>query len=441
MVIGHDNCREMVLEAGLEATRVITTPDYGDLVLRPPEITFSDRMTLHLRDRAVELLHVGVPAHTTNDVLVWLPEHQGAVQPATSGSTAGSPSCWKVPFAGFRSAIEQMRELAPDVLVPGHGPVCRGDDVEALLSPGMDDYLAYVEHVAAESHAAGLTPLEAAQKHRDNAYSPAGRRPNGSSATSTRAYAEIDDPGTWTPLTVPDVWPDMVAFHGGPIECHAERSGRVDARATSSGVNSTCWCPCSGLAASSSSSSAAVRPSSLAGLAHRGQRDGGGGGELDVVVADDREVAGHADARRRCAAGAGRARAGRWRRRPRSGGAAAAMPGEPLAGLAALGDGRAPSVVEHDQVVAGQAGGRPGLRGRPRGGRGPGRACSGPPTKATRRVAAVEEVLDGQPAAEHVVDGDRAEATRSSRVRSTMHDRGAAARDLVERGGRRGRPG
>src|SRR4051812_37575313 len=31
-------------------------------------------------------------------------------------------------------------------------------------------------------------------------------------------------------------------------------------------------------------------------LAHRRQRDGGRGGEVDVVVADDREVAGHGDA-------------------------------------------------------------------------------------------------------------------------------------------------
>ena len=40
LVIGHDKCREMVLAAGLEATKVITAPDYGDLTLRPPEITF-----------------------------------------------------------------------------------------------------------------------------------------------------------------------------------------------------------------------------------------------------------------------------------------------------------------------------------------------------------------------------------------------------------------
>jgi cyclase len=218
LVIGHHKCREMVLEAGLEATRVITAPDYGDLVLRPPEITFSDRMTLHLRDRAVELLHVGVPAHTTNDVLVWLPEHKVLF----SGDLAfngGQPFVLEGSVAGFRSAIVQMQDLAPEVLAPGHGPVCRGDDVAALLS-GMDDYLAFVEHVAAESHAAGLTPLEAAHRHRDNPYATWAETER-FVGNLTRAYAEVDDPDTWTRLSVPGVWPDMVTFHGGPIACHA----------------------------------------------------------------------------------------------------------------------------------------------------------------------------------------------------------------------------
>jgi cyclase len=218
LVIGHVRCREMVLEAGLEATRVITAPDYGDLVLRPPEVTFSDRLTLHLGDRAVELLHVGAPAHTTNDVLVWLPEHKVLF----SGDLAfngGQPFVLEGSVAGFRSAIEQMQELAPEVLVPGHGPVCRGDGVQALLA-GMDDYLAFVGQVAAASYAEGLTPLEAAQKHRDNPYA-------GCAETERfvgnlhRAYAEIDDPDTWAHLTVPAAWPDLVAFHGGPIACHA----------------------------------------------------------------------------------------------------------------------------------------------------------------------------------------------------------------------------
>ncbi|WP_460711080.1 MBL fold metallo-hydrolase [Nocardioides dilutus] len=218
LVIGHDKCREKVVEAGLEATRVITAPDYGDLVLRPPEITFSERMTLHLRDRTVELLHVGVPAHTTNDVLVWLPEHK-VLFSGDLGFNGGQPFVLEGSVAGFRSAIAQMQELAPEVLAPGHGPVCRGEEVAALLS-GMDDYLAFVEHVAAESHAAGLTPLEAAHKHRDNAYSSWAETER-FVGNLTRAYAEIDDPDNWAPLTVPQVWPDMVAFHGGPIACHA----------------------------------------------------------------------------------------------------------------------------------------------------------------------------------------------------------------------------
>ena len=56
------------------------------------------------------------------------------------------------------------------MLAPGHGPVCRGDEVGRLLT-AMDGYLAFVAQAAAESHAAGLTPLEAAQKHADNPYS------------------------------------------------------------------------------------------------------------------------------------------------------------------------------------------------------------------------------------------------------------------------------
>lgn len=75
VVLGHELCRTEVLAAGLEATKVVTAPDYGDLVLRPPEVTFSERMTLHLSAFPVELRHTG-RAHTSNDVLVWLPEQR-----------------------------------------------------------------------------------------------------------------------------------------------------------------------------------------------------------------------------------------------------------------------------------------------------------------------------------------------------------------------------
>jgi len=217
LVIGHEKCRDEVLRAGLEATKVITTPDYGDLTLRPPELTFSDRLTLHLRDCPVELIHAG-RAHTSNDVLVWLPE-QRALFAGDLAFAGGQPFLLEGSVAGFRTAIATMRELAPEVLAPGHGPVCRGDEVVRLLD-AMDSYVAYVAEVAAVSHAAGLGPLEAAQKHRDNPYSTWAETER-FVGNLHRAYSELSGNPVDTRITVPSVWPDMVTFHGGPIECHA----------------------------------------------------------------------------------------------------------------------------------------------------------------------------------------------------------------------------
>jgi len=217
VVIGHEKCREEALAAGLEATRVIVEPDYGELTLRPPEVTFDRELTLHLSDVTVELLHIGQPAHTTNDVLVWLPERR-VLFTGDLAFNGGQPFVLEGSVAGFRLAITRMRSLAPEVLVPGHGPVCRGEDVDRLFG-AMDGYLDYVQQVAADSRAAGLTPLEAAQKHADNPYA-AWAETERFVGNLHRAYAELDAV-EWTRLGVPDVWPDMVAFHGGPIACHA----------------------------------------------------------------------------------------------------------------------------------------------------------------------------------------------------------------------------
>ena len=217
VVIGHENCRAEVLRAGLEATKVITAPDYGDLTLRPPEVTFTDRMTLHLLEFPVELRHVG-RAHTSNDVLVWLPE-QRVLFAGDLAFAGGQPFLLEGSVGGFRTAIAAMRELAPEVLAPGHGPVCRGDEVGELLDD-LDAYVEYVADVAAASYAEGLTPLQAAQKYRHNPFSDWAETER-FVGNLHRAYSELAGNALDTRLTVPSVWPDMVAFHGGPIGCLA----------------------------------------------------------------------------------------------------------------------------------------------------------------------------------------------------------------------------
>jgi cyclase len=217
MIIGHEKCRDEVLAAGLEATKVITAPDYGDLTLRPPELAFNHRLTLHLADFPVELRNVG-RAHTSNDVIVWLPD-QKVLFAGDLAFSGGQPFLLEGSVAGFKGAIAQMRELAPEVLAPGHGPVCRGEAVRALLDD-LDAYVSYVADVAETSYAEGLTPLEAAQKNRDNPYSSWAETER-FVGNLHRAYSELAGNPVDTRLTVPSVWPDMVTFHGGPIACHA----------------------------------------------------------------------------------------------------------------------------------------------------------------------------------------------------------------------------
>jgi cyclase len=107
--------------------------------------------------------------------------------------------------------------------VPGHGPVVRGDGVGELLDD-LTAYARFVADVAAASYALGVGPLEAAEKHRDNPYRD-WQETERLVGNLHRAFVELaaaeDGTTDWVRLAVPDVWPDLVAFNGGPIPCHA----------------------------------------------------------------------------------------------------------------------------------------------------------------------------------------------------------------------------
>ena len=174
-----------------------------------------------------------------------------------------------------------------------------------------------------------------------------------------------------------------------------------------------------------------MRTELVARLAHRRERDGGGRGELDVVVADDGQVLGHPSAERthcwsRPSATrslAQNAAVGRMSRR---------QAGEPLTGAASLGDGQSAAVDDR----AGRSAGTPAFSTRPA------RAPAQPVAdladalraadEGDPRWPAVEEVLDREPTAEHVVDRDR--AVRRARPGAVHDDHGrAAGRTVVER--------
>lgn len=216
-ILGHHLCRAGVLRAGLAATQELIA-DYGDLVVRPPDVTFDEGLTLHLDGFAVELTTLG-PAHTTHDVGVWLPE-QRVMFAGDLAFNGGHPIFLEGSLVGFRDAARRMRSLEPAALVPGHGPVARGEDVGRVLDE-LIGYADWIEEVALTSYAAGLSPLEAALRHRDGPYRdwPEGERVV---CNLHRAYAELTDHEPSGPLTIPALWPEMVELNGGePIGTHA----------------------------------------------------------------------------------------------------------------------------------------------------------------------------------------------------------------------------
>jgi len=145
-------------EPGLAAfAEALREYDFSGIELTPPTTLFDERLDLELDGEAVELLYVG-PAHTIGDVIVHLPR-QRVVFTGDILFRLCTPIGWEGTFANWTAALDRIIALQPEVVVPGHGPVC---GVEGPRE--MKEYLAYVRGEAAASFAQGHTALEAAKR-------------------------------------------------------------------------------------------------------------------------------------------------------------------------------------------------------------------------------------------------------------------------------------
>lgn len=156
-VVGHTRCRDEVLATGTAAELLFPGVDWGEIRVRPPFVTFEDRLTVWVDDLRVELLHVG-PAHTSNDVVAWVPDHR-VLLAADLVFSGGTPFVVMGSVAGSLAALDRLRALEPAVVVPGHGPVGGPE-----LLDEQEAYLRWVQGVAADAEADGLAPLEAARR-------------------------------------------------------------------------------------------------------------------------------------------------------------------------------------------------------------------------------------------------------------------------------------
>lgn len=212
-VVAHSRQRQEMIESGLGLTQLFPDVDWGDLRLVPPALTFDDAITLHAGDLRVEVFHVG-PAHTTNDVVAWIPDRRvlfcGDV--ALAGAT---PFCLMGSVSGSLRALDRLRALGASTIVPGHGPVS-GPEVFDVT----ERYLRWLQGLASAGAAAGMSPLDTA---RSASLGEFGELLDAERLVGNlhRAYAELDGGPPGTPIPILEPFQEMMVFNGGVPTCHA----------------------------------------------------------------------------------------------------------------------------------------------------------------------------------------------------------------------------
>jgi len=215
-VIAHEKCRELIVEQGIEKYGgTFAVEEWGELRARAPELTFRDSITLHIDDIPAELHHVGTAAHTTNDVVVWLPE-QSLLFSGDLVFNGGTPFAIMGSIAGSRTALQFLRGFGAERIVPGHGGVCGPEHLDR-----MDAYYAWIQETAAAGRAAGLAPLDAAREA-DLGEFAALSDSERLVANLHRAYAEHDGLPPGGEFDIRPAIADMITWNGGqPIRCFA----------------------------------------------------------------------------------------------------------------------------------------------------------------------------------------------------------------------------
>ncbi|QDU63078.1 Hydroxyacylglutathione hydrolase [Planctomycetes bacterium Pan216] len=131
--------------------------DFEGVHVVPPTTLFDERLDLNLDGLEVHLYHVG-PAHQRGDVIVHVPS-ENVVFAGDVLFRGCTPAGWFGTHANWLRALDLLIDLRPDVIVPGHGPLC------GLEGPReLKDYLVYVQEEARPHFEAGRSTLEAAKR-------------------------------------------------------------------------------------------------------------------------------------------------------------------------------------------------------------------------------------------------------------------------------------
>lgn len=130
---------------------------FGGVKVMAANQTFSGTATIEVNGVVLRLMEVG-PAHTDGDCIVHVPERQ-VVYTGDILFVGVTPVAWAGPVSRIVSALEQVKALHSEVIVPGHGPLATLADVQSQI-----DYWDWLQSSLEPMARAGMPP-EPASRH------------------------------------------------------------------------------------------------------------------------------------------------------------------------------------------------------------------------------------------------------------------------------------
>lgn len=161
-VVAHEGTRDALLAARVDDIKGMlqwVAPDSlpldKEFRIRPPEITFSERLTLYLGDHTFQLIHT--PGHTPYSLAVYVPEER--IVFTSDNINLGMPVFRDSLPDKWLDTLKRLEELDVDKVVPGHGEVTD----KSCFSQMSKNIRGWIDAVA-DAIARGMSLEEAQEK-------------------------------------------------------------------------------------------------------------------------------------------------------------------------------------------------------------------------------------------------------------------------------------
>ncbi len=133
-IVASERCREVMRKSGEKnlAEAKAQTPELAEVHLRLPNVTFPDKMTIHLGDRVIRLMPLA--GHTLDGIGVYL---EGDKILFSGDAVMPIPYIFWGDRGVLQETLKQIKEMNLENIVEGHGEVLLKGEIDETLDAAI----------------------------------------------------------------------------------------------------------------------------------------------------------------------------------------------------------------------------------------------------------------------------------------------------------------